>query len=42
MQQNAASSAAAGTSMNEEDGTKRFMGLIDYAGYMEPKTDRVF
>lgn len=26
----------------EEDGTKRFAGLIDYANYLEPRTDRVY
>jgi hypothetical protein len=28
--------------MIEEDGTKRFAGLLDYSNFMEPKTDRVF
>ena len=28
--------------MIEEDGTKRFAGLLDYSKFMEPKTGRVY
>ena len=28
--------------MIEEDGTKRFAGLLDYSNFLDPKTDRVF